>query len=641
MAPGPLKASGRNSFDVLATGGVNFFTTGGGETVSIANGQLGVGTTSPSQALEVNGAFMMVDGLQGTQSYIGNGGSGNDVEVGSLKSGITAVSMYNHTDNAYMHVYCSSITIEGGSDLAEPFKISGQHDQIPQGAVVVIDEDNPGQLKMSGQAYDTRVAGVVSGAKGVNPGIQMQQQGLLEGGKNVALTGRVYVQADATNGSIKPGDLLHDVHDPWLCHEGDRSRQGPRSGSWQSHDRLEGRAGDDSRAGQPSIGEALMKLNIYSTLIGLVLLAVETGSLSAAERQILSTRVPAEARERALAPMNATNRLQLAIGLPIHNKQGLSNLVRQIYSPSSGQFHHYLTPEQFAAQFSPTEQEYQSVIAYAKANGLETVRRFGNRAVLDVAGTAADIEKMLHVKLGYYRHPTEDRQFYGPDTAPSVEAGLPISYIVGLDNYITPQGRVHQVLPQRATGGGRIDNGSGTNGYYIGYNFRKAYAPGVTNTGTGQAIGLFELVGYTPNDITKYESLAGLPNVPVVPIIMTNASGLPDSSFNHDGEIALDIEMVISMAPGLLEVEVVEGYTGVDAMNEFVSPTQGEPIPGQVSSSWGFSEGVSLETQLLEMQAQGQSFFLASGDSGAPAVAARHLPLTTTTRQWSEEPSCQ
>ena len=50
-------------------------------------------------------------------------------------------------------------------------------------------------FEMSDQPYDTRVAGVVSGANGVNPGIQMQQQGVLEGGKNVALTGRVYVQA--------------------------------------------------------------------------------------------------------------------------------------------------------------------------------------------------------------------------------------------------------------------------------------------------------------------------------------------------------------------------------------------------------------------------------------------------------------
>jgi hypothetical protein len=199
-------ATAPNQFDVLATGGTYFYTSGGN--LSINNGSVGINTTSPSQALEVNGAFMVVDGIEGTQSYIGNGGSGNDVEVGSLTSGITAVSMYNHTDGAYMHVYCSSITIEGGSDLAEPFQISDANKTAPEGAVVVIDEDNPGQLKVSDRAYDTRVAGVVSGAGGINPGIQMQQQGLLEGGKNVALTGRVYVRADATNGAIKPGDLL-------------------------------------------------------------------------------------------------------------------------------------------------------------------------------------------------------------------------------------------------------------------------------------------------------------------------------------------------------------------------------------------------------------------------------------------------
>jgi hypothetical protein len=101
-----------------------------------------------------------------------------------------------------------SLTIRGGSDLAEPFKITSGKDETPDGSVVVIDEENPGHLKMSSQPYDTRVAGILSGANGVHPGIQMQQQGLLEGDRNVALTGRVYVQADASNGPIRPGDLL-------------------------------------------------------------------------------------------------------------------------------------------------------------------------------------------------------------------------------------------------------------------------------------------------------------------------------------------------------------------------------------------------------------------------------------------------
>ncbi len=166
------------------------------------------GDVEVSSNLTVGREFLVVTGLTPVQCYLGDDGSGKDVQIGSLKSGVTAVSCYNEADQAYMHLYVSSITIKGGSDLAEPFKITSGADAVPQGAVVVIDEQNPGHLKLSNQSYDTHVAGVVSGANGINPGIQMEQQGLLDGGQNVALTGRVYVQADTSNGAIKPGDLL-------------------------------------------------------------------------------------------------------------------------------------------------------------------------------------------------------------------------------------------------------------------------------------------------------------------------------------------------------------------------------------------------------------------------------------------------
>ncbi|HEV2693490.1 MAG TPA: hypothetical protein VG347_11390, partial [Verrucomicrobiae bacterium] len=100
------------------------------------------------------------------------------------------------------------LTITGGADVAEPFNVSTGNGEISPGAVVVIDAQNPGKLKLSDRPYDTRVAGVISGANGISPGIQMHQQGMIEGGKNVALTGRVYVQADTSNGTIEPGDLL-------------------------------------------------------------------------------------------------------------------------------------------------------------------------------------------------------------------------------------------------------------------------------------------------------------------------------------------------------------------------------------------------------------------------------------------------
>ena len=99
------------------------------------------------------------------------------------------------------------LEITGGADLAEPFPTSSG-EKIPMGSVVVIDVNNPGQLKISDRAYDTRVAGVVSGANGIKPGLTLTQEGSFESGQNVALGGRVYVQADASYGTIQPGDLL-------------------------------------------------------------------------------------------------------------------------------------------------------------------------------------------------------------------------------------------------------------------------------------------------------------------------------------------------------------------------------------------------------------------------------------------------
>ncbi len=75
--------------------------------------------------------------------------------------------------------------------------------------IVCIDPEIPGQLVGSTRAYDRTVAGVMSGAGGVKPGMLMGQPGTAADGKYpVALTGRVYCYADATDGAIHPGDLL-------------------------------------------------------------------------------------------------------------------------------------------------------------------------------------------------------------------------------------------------------------------------------------------------------------------------------------------------------------------------------------------------------------------------------------------------
>jgi hypothetical protein len=104
-------------------------------------------------------------------------------------------------------VVCPVLELTGGSDVAEPFEMT-ESGELPAGALVVIDENNPGSLRLADSPYDARVAGVVSGAGGVNPGITLSQKGVNGAGQNVAISGRVYCLADASYGPIKPGDLL-------------------------------------------------------------------------------------------------------------------------------------------------------------------------------------------------------------------------------------------------------------------------------------------------------------------------------------------------------------------------------------------------------------------------------------------------
>jgi len=107
------------------------------------------------------------------------------------------------------------LEITGGSDLSEQFDIATEKQEVKAGTVVCIDPLNPGQLAVCRKAYDRTVAGVISGAGGVTPGMLMGQKGTAaDGAHPVALSGRVYVHCDASNGAIQPGDLLTSSNTP-------------------------------------------------------------------------------------------------------------------------------------------------------------------------------------------------------------------------------------------------------------------------------------------------------------------------------------------------------------------------------------------------------------------------------------------
>ena len=101
------------------------------------------------------------------------------------------------------------LKITGGSDLSEQFDIHAAEGDAMPGALVSIDPEHPGQLTLSRESYDYRVAGIISGAGGIQTGMLMGQEGSqADGSYPVALSGRVYCWADASNSPIEPGDLL-------------------------------------------------------------------------------------------------------------------------------------------------------------------------------------------------------------------------------------------------------------------------------------------------------------------------------------------------------------------------------------------------------------------------------------------------
>ncbi len=102
------------------------------------------------------------------------------------------------------------IEITGGADFSEQFDVSpASQGNVEPGSVVSIDPRNAGDLCLSNSSYDTKVAGIISGAGGVKPGMLMGQRGTeADGAHPVALTGRVYCKVDASFGAIEPGDLL-------------------------------------------------------------------------------------------------------------------------------------------------------------------------------------------------------------------------------------------------------------------------------------------------------------------------------------------------------------------------------------------------------------------------------------------------
>jgi len=327
--------------------------------------------------------------------------------------------------------------------------------------------------------------------------------------------------------------------------------------------------------------------------------------------QTLSGHVPkGAATADAVGRLTANKRLKLAVGLPLRNREALEKVLEQIYDPESPEYRHYLTVEQFTGQFGPSKEDYQVVMAFLTDRGFTVTAASPNRLLVNVEASVADIEQTFHVRMHEYQHPEEPRTFFASDVEPSLDLAIPVLHVSGLDDYLLPRPASLISLPVPRPQDATPLIGSGPNGSYKGFDFRAAYASGVTLTGAGQYVGLLQFDGYNVSDILSYASSAGLTNVPLQNVLLDNVTG---AAGVNNVEVALDIEMALSMAPGLAGVIVYEGSFGNDILNRMAV----DNVAKQLSASWTYPTDANSQQIFQEFLAQGQAYFNASGDSGA------------------------
>ena len=340
--------------------------------------------------------------------------------------------------------------------------------------------------------------------------------------------------------------------------------------------------------------------------------------LQAQQRQALQTQIAAPAGSQLIGRLPGSQRLSLAISVPLRNEDQLDAVLRQLYDPTSANYRHFLTVQQFTEQFGPTVVDYQRVIGFSQSHGLRVTHTFANRLVVDVSGPVANIEQAFQVTMQIYQHPTENRTFYAPDVEPSVEAGLPVLSIVGLSTFSLPHPMLKKAPPNLGVRGNTT--GSGQGGEFLGSDMRAAYAGGSALNGSGQVVGLIELGPYRLNDVLSYFNSLGQPlNVPIVNVLV-GVTGICGVGCD-DGEEVIDIQQAISMAPNLSALIVYEtNGANTDAQSAYAQAAS-DNIAKQLSISfgWGGTPGTEsgYEQVFKELAVQGTSSFVASGDAGA------------------------
>lgn len=281
----------------------------------------------------------------------------------------------------------------------------------------------------------------------------------------------------------------------------------------------------------------------------------------------------------------------------------------------------------FDAQYAADPASFEALRAFAHNHGLTVDEATSSlsRRTLVLRGPAQAMEQAFGVELHDYKEAKTKRRYHcftGQVSLPEAHAPL-VEAVLGLDT--RPIAKAHfrylknlkKKKKPKAAGAPAPFNPPQVAALYD-------YPTGVS--GAGETIGIIELGGgYNTSDITTYFGGLGITPPTVVAVSVDGGTNAPGDPNGADGEVALDIQVAGSIAPGAriavyFAPNTDQGF--IDAITTAVHDTANKPSVISISwggpeSSWAQASVTALDNACQSAAALGVTITVASGDNGS------------------------
>lgn len=333
-----------------------------------------------------------------------------------------------------------------------------------------------------------------------------------------------------------------------------------------------------------------------------------------------------------------------AIILNVTNLPALQQFVAATTTPGGGEFHRFLSLEQFRERFAPSNQSVQQFVQYLESYGITVDKVYADNLDITATGTAAQFNAAFATQLRNYS--SNGQTFHRPASKFVLPGGFAqlVLAVPGLDNQ---PGEFHPKIVRLGAGAyanvtppavSWPKNGTATGQpqeYTVGdvanfYDVNPLYHEGLE--GQGQTVGVMTFANFKRADAYAYWQDIGL-KVPQHRITKVPVDGgTPVAAGVGDDETSLDVEQSGGLAPQA-DIRVYIAPNTLNGALDLFYTAVSENEAATVSISWGapeeeyfaaLNDGVDYTDQLqavdqalLEGAAQGQSFFASAGDDGA------------------------